>query len=213
MDASQPAVWSTYVVDRRRRRGRRARAGRGRTGDRRADGRHGRRADGVRHASRRAARSASGRPARHTRRRARQRARRAHVEPAPHARPGGRGRRSTAPCSGGTSTDFGGMPMFSLGERGDREHDGHAARHARRGAGVLDDDLRRRPTPTRPPRRRPSSAARSLAEPFDIEDVGRFAVLADPQGVDFGVISARARGHVGGQRRHPLRRTFRPPDD
>ena len=29
-----------------------------------------------------------------------------------------------------------------------------------------------------------------VAEPFDIEGVGRFAVLADPQGVVFGVVTA-----------------------
>jgi predicted enzyme related to lactoylglutathione lyase len=33
-----------------------------------------------------------------------------------------------------------------------------------------------------------------LAEPFDIENVGRFAVLADPQGVAFGVITAPPEG-------------------
>jgi predicted enzyme related to lactoylglutathione lyase len=33
-----------------------------------------------------------------------------------------------------------------------------------------------------------------LAEPFDIADVGRFAVLADPQGVAFGVITAPPEG-------------------
>jgi predicted enzyme related to lactoylglutathione lyase len=35
---------------------------------------------------------------------------------------------------------------------------------------------------------------RVLADPFDIEGVGRFAVLADPQGVVFGVITAPAAG-------------------
>ena len=35
---------------------------------------------------------------------------------------------------------------------------------------------------------------RVLAEPFDIEGVGRFAVLADPQGVAFGVITAPPEG-------------------
>jgi uncharacterized protein len=33
-----------------------------------------------------------------------------------------------------------------------------------------------------------------IVEPFDIEGVGRFAVLADPQGVPFGVITAPADG-------------------
>jgi uncharacterized protein len=32
------------------------------------------------------------------------------------------------------------------------------------------------------------------AEPFDIPDVGRFAVLSDPHGVAFGVITAPPEG-------------------
>jgi uncharacterized protein len=89
--------------------------------------------------------------------------------------------------------DFGGMPMFSLGERGvasvgemppgtpdqvpafwmtifaSADTDATAARAAELGGRVL-------------------------AEPFDIEGVGRFAVLADPQGVAFGVITAPPEG-------------------
>jgi uncharacterized protein len=34
----------------------------------------------------------------------------------------------------------------------------------------------------------------AIVEPFDIENVGRFAVLADPQGVPFGVITAPSDG-------------------
>jgi predicted enzyme related to lactoylglutathione lyase len=89
--------------------------------------------------------------------------------------------------------DFGGMPMFNLGERGiasvadmppgtpdqvpafwmtifaSADTDATAAKAAELGGQVV-------------------------AEPFEIEGVGRFAVLADPQGVVFGVISAPPDG-------------------
>ena len=89
---------------------------------------------------------------------------------------------------GWTVTDFGGMPMLSLGDRGvatamdmppgtpdevpaywmvifgSADTDATAAKAVERGGQVAVD-------------------------PFDIEGVGRFAVLADPQGVYFGVIS------------------------
>jgi predicted enzyme related to lactoylglutathione lyase len=90
---------------------------------------------------------------------------------------------------GWTAGDFGGMPMLSLGDRGvatamdmppgtpdgvppfwmvifaAADTDATAARAQELGGQVV-------------------------AEPFDIENVGRFAVLADPQGVAFGVITA-----------------------
>lgn len=90
---------------------------------------------------------------------------------------------------GWTRQEFGGMPMFNIGERGiatamdmppgtpdqvppywmaifaSADTDGTVAKAAERGGQVL-------------------------VEPFDIENVGRFAVLADPQGVAFGVITA-----------------------
>ena len=89
---------------------------------------------------------------------------------------------------GWTREDFAGMPMFSLGERGI--------------ASMMD-------MPPGTPDQVPAywmtifatadtdaTAAKAtelggqvLAEPFDIENVGRFAVLADPQGVAFGVIT------------------------
>jgi predicted enzyme related to lactoylglutathione lyase len=89
--------------------------------------------------------------------------------------------------------DFGGMPIFNLGERGiasvgdmppgtpdevpafwmtifaSADTDATAAKAAELGGRVL-------------------------VEPFDIEGVGRFAVLADPQGVAFGVITAPPEG-------------------
>jgi uncharacterized protein len=89
--------------------------------------------------------------------------------------------------------DFGGMPMFNLGERGiasvgdmppgtpdevpafwmaifaAADTDATAGTAAELGGSVA-------------------------AAPFDIEGVGRFAVLADPQGVFFGVISAPPEG-------------------
>jgi predicted enzyme related to lactoylglutathione lyase len=89
--------------------------------------------------------------------------------------------------------DFGGMPMFNLGERGiasvgdmppgtpdevpafwmtifaSADTDATAAKAAELGGQVA-------------------------VEPFDIEGVGRFAVLADPQGVYFGVITAPPEG-------------------
>ena len=98
-------------------------------------------------------------------------------------------------------TDFGGMPMFTLGQNGvataidmppgtpdevpaywmvifgAADTDATAAKAAELGGQVA-------------------------VGPFDIQGVGRFAVLADPQGVYFGVISL-AREHVAGQRRHP----------
>jgi predicted enzyme related to lactoylglutathione lyase len=94
---------------------------------------------------------------------------------------------------GWTREDFGGMPVFNLGERGiasmmdmppgtpdqvpaywmtifaTADTDATAAKAAELGGQVL-------------------------AEPFDIENVGRFAVLADPQGVAFGVITAPPEG-------------------
>jgi predicted enzyme related to lactoylglutathione lyase len=89
--------------------------------------------------------------------------------------------------------DFGGMPIFNLGDRGiasvgdmppgtpdevpafwmtifaSADTDATAAKAAELGGRVL-------------------------AEPFDIEGVGRFAVLADPQGAAFGVITAPPEG-------------------
>ena len=94
---------------------------------------------------------------------------------------------------GWTSGAFEGMPMFSLGERGV--------------ASMMD-------MPPGTPDQVPAfwmtifatadtdaTAAKAkelggqvLSEPFDIENVGRFAVLADPQGVAFGVISTPPEG-------------------
>jgi predicted enzyme related to lactoylglutathione lyase len=85
--------------------------------------------------------------------------------------------------------EFGGMPMFSLGERG------------------IASMLGMPPgTPDQVPAfwmvifaaaDTDATAAKAkelggqvLAPPFDIENVGRYAVLTDPQGVAFGVISA-----------------------
>src|SRR3954451_11301393 len=89
--------------------------------------------------------------------------------------------------------DFAGMPMLSVGERGI--------------ASMID-------MPAGTPDQVPAywmaifavadtdatvAKARDLggqvfAEPFDIPEVGRFAVLADPQGVAFGVITAPPEG-------------------
>ena len=94
---------------------------------------------------------------------------------------------------GWTSGAFEGMPMFSLGDRGI--------------ASMMD-------MPPGTPDQVPAywmtifattdtdatvAKAKELggqvfAEPFDIEGVGRFAVLADPQGVPFGVITAPPEG-------------------
>jgi uncharacterized protein len=94
---------------------------------------------------------------------------------------------------GWSSADFGGMPVFNVGERGiasmmgmppgtpdevpafwmaifaTADTDATAAKAQELGGGVV-------------------------APPFDIENVGRFAVLTDPQGVAFGVITAPPEG-------------------
>lgn len=90
---------------------------------------------------------------------------------------------------GWTRADFGGMPVFNVGERGV--------------ASMMD-------MPPGTPEQVPAYwmaifasadpdgtvakakdlGGQAIVEPFDIPNVGRFAVLADPQGVAFGVITA-----------------------
>jgi uncharacterized protein len=89
---------------------------------------------------------------------------------------------------GWTASDFGGMPMYSLGENGVANAmdmppgtPDEVPAYWMTIFGSADTDAT-------------ASKAKELGgqvavDPFDIENVGRFAVLADPQGVYFGVIS------------------------
>ena len=89
--------------------------------------------------------------------------------------------------------DFGGMPMFNLGERG-------IASMADMPPGTPDQVpafwmaiFATADTDATAAKAR-ELGGQVMAEPFDIPDVGRFAVLADPQGVAFGVITAPPEG-------------------
>jgi predicted enzyme related to lactoylglutathione lyase len=94
---------------------------------------------------------------------------------------------------GWTVTDFGGMPMYSLGENG-------VATAMDMPPGTPDDvpaywmAIFGTADTDATARRAAELGGQVAVEPFDIPNVGRFAVLADPQGVYFGVISVEPAG-------------------
>jgi uncharacterized protein len=94
---------------------------------------------------------------------------------------------------GWTQQDFGGTTVLSVGERG-------IATMADMPPGTPDGipafwmAIFAATDPDATAAKAKELGGQAMVEPFDIPDVGRFAVLADPQGVAFGVITAPPEG-------------------
>ena len=191
-----PPVWATLHRGRERRRRRREGHRGRRPGDRAADGRARRRAHGGVHRPGRRGLLASGRPATHPGAELVNEPgtwswselhhhRRRRVEGV--LRRGVRlGRRHARRRPDGRVHGVAGRRPFG------RRDDAEAADDAGRGAAALGASTSRWPTPTPRSRASPSSAARCMMPPMDIEP-GRFAVVADPTGARLQRHRARAR--------------------
>ena len=124
--------------------------------------------------------------------RSRQRAERVHLERAAHPRRRRRGCLLRKGVSAGKPKPYEGHGLHRLQQRRRRRRAARSSRR-RRDAVELARVLRSR-RHRRHGRRRPRrTAAPCIAEPMDIPTVGRFAVLADPQGAVFAVIKSESR--------------------
>jgi len=101
--------------------------------------------------------------------------------------------RFLADVFGWTVGDFGGMPVLGVGERG-------VATTGDMPPGTPDEvpafwmAIFGSADTDATAAKAKELGGQAIVEPFDIENVGRFAVLSDPQGVAFGVITAPSNG-------------------